>query len=227
LTVWSNLSSESKGGAYGPALRLVSLPFRIIGRRLGTACRLSPRRLAGDRGLTLIELLVAATMFIALMAAVVPLMTNVINDQPKISKAAARISEARALTERLGRELRQAYAVDSASATQLVFRTYTRAATCGGTTLLAASAAPTQCRVTYSCASGTCTRTERNADGSGTAGPVELVNGLNSSNVFTYTPSSSAPEFVHLTIVMPGRSSGKDAITLEDGFALRNVIVPS
>ncbi|MDX6662188.1 MAG: hypothetical protein QOG09_290, partial [Solirubrobacterales bacterium] len=64
-------------------------------------------------------------------------------------------------------------------------------------------------------------------DGSGTAGPVELVNGLNSSNVFTYAPSSSAPEFVHLTIVMPGRSSGKDAITLEDGFALRNVIVPS
>lgn len=173
--------------------------------------------------MTLVELLVATMMFLGLLAAVAPVFTTVINEQPKVSRGAARIAQAQALMERMGREIRQAYAVDSAAASQLVFRTYTRHATCGGTGVTAAEATTTQCRVTYACSGGTCTRTEQNADGTGSASPVQAVTGLIDNDVFTYTPSSTSPQFVEVTLAMPGRSAGEDAITLQGGFEMRNV----
>jgi type II secretory pathway pseudopilin PulG len=176
-----------------------------------------------ERGVTLVELLVASVMSVILLGAVAQVMTSILGNSTQISRQAPRISQARALMERLGREVRQAYQVDSASASQIVFRTYTRHATCGSTTILASNVAPTQCRVTYSCASGTCTRSEVNADGSGTPSPVTLVTGLQSDSVFTYQPSSATPDFVQLTLVMPGRTASEDAITLTDGFEMRNV----
>jgi type II secretory pathway pseudopilin PulG len=184
----------------------------------------TPRHdLLGERGLTLVELLVTMMIFIGLLAAFVPVFTAVINEEPKISGGAARIGQARALMERMGREVRQAYAVDSASSSQLVFRTYTRHATCGGATTSGASLAATQCRVTYSCAAGACARTEKNPDGSGAGTAVQQVTGLLDNAVFTYSPSAAAPELVEIKLVMPGRSAGEDSITLEDGFEMRNV----
>ena len=82
---------------------------------------------------------------------------------------------------------------------------------------------PTQCRVTYNCSGGVCTRDEVNSDGSGTSNPVQLVTGLESNSVFAYSPSSATPDFVSVTIVMPGRSPGLPAITLSDGFEMRNI----
>lgn len=218
MTSPSSASDGSRGGAYGPALRSV-LAFSGGGRT-------RPRRdriLREQRGLSIVELLVSMIVLAGLMAAVAPVVISQVRQEPEIRKSSDRIREARTVMERLGREVRMAYAVDSASATQFVFRTYTRHATCGGTAILNESATPTQCKVTYSCASGTCTRTEESVAGGGSPAAVQLVSGLQSDNVFAFEPDAISPVFVEITLVMPGRTSSEDAITLHDGFEMRNV----
>jgi type II secretory pathway pseudopilin PulG len=210
LTHLSSASDRSKGGASSPALR-----FRLPA--------FSGRLRRDERGISLIELLVAMILFAGLMAAVVPVVISQVQDEPKIRKSADRIREARALMERLGREVRMAYAVDTAGSSEFAFRTYTRHATCGGTAILDEDATPTQCKVTYSCSGGICTRTEASVAGGGSPVAVRLVSGLLSNTVFTYQPSSASADFVEITLEMPGRAAGEDAITLRDGFEMRNV----
>ena len=83
-----------------------------------------------------------------------------------------------------------------------------------------------QCRVDYSCVSGACTRTESQPDGTGTAPGVEVVSGLNGSDVFEYSPSTVDPTYIGMTMAFPA-SGSEDAITLKDGVALRNPAAPS
>jgi type II secretory pathway component PulJ len=174
--------------------------------------------LAGDGGHTLVELLVATTAFLVLLGAGMAVLPMVLRDEPRISERAAHIQEGRALVERLTRELRQGSGVESETSSGVVFLTYVRRTQCGGNTV---SEKAIQCRVTYSCAGGACTRTERNPDGSGSSAPVQMVDGLQSV-VFTYLPSPAAPESVTVRLAFPAQG-GDDAITLEDGANLRNV----
>jgi type II secretory pathway pseudopilin PulG len=179
------------------------------------------RRLGGESGHTLIELLVATSMFLALLAVGLGILPMVLRSEPRISERAAHIQEGRALIERLTRELRQGSGVESATSTGLAFLTYTRRTQCGNSTVAEHAI---QCKVTYSCQGGTCTRTERNPDGSGTAPPVQLVEGLQSA-VFSYLPSAAAPEYVTVRLAFPAEG-GDDAVTLEDGANLRNAGLP-
>ena len=51
---------------------------------------------------------------------------------------------------------------------------------------------------------------------------VQVVNGLSSTNVFSYTPPTpTAPAYVGVTLAFPAKG-GSDAINLTDGAALRN-----
>ena len=51
---------------------------------------------------------------------------------------------------------------------------------------------------------------------------MQVVSGLSSNNVFSYTPpTSTAPAYVGVTLAFPAKG-GTDAITLSDGAALRN-----
>src|SRR4051812_17803008 len=95
-----------------------------------------------ERGLTLIELLVAATMGVILMGAAASLMISALKDQPKISKRAQTISTARWVMERFTREIRNGIAVapGKATASEVSFTTYVRTPTCGGTGTLASTA---------------------------------------------------------------------------------------
>ena len=80
--------------------------------------------------MTLVELLTAIALLTTLLAIAMPTVVQGLRTEPKISERAAQIAKARALVERVARELRQGYAVDSASASALTFRTYTRHANC-------------------------------------------------------------------------------------------------
>jgi type II secretory pathway component PulJ len=182
------------------------------------------RRLRSEGGWTLTELLVASGLLLLVLGAALPVIVASVQTEPKISQKADRIQKARILVERMGRDLRSAYLVVAPStANSFVFETYLRRTTCGGNLPPSEATPPIQCRVVYSCGAGTCTRQEQNPGGGEGGTVVKLVDSLSDSNVFTYYPSASNPTFVELKAVMPGSSAGDDAVTLEDGFALRNL----
>ena len=86
-----------------------------------------------------------------------------------------------------------------------------RHATCGG-------APPTTailCRVTYSCGGASCTRTERNPDGSGAPATEAVVRGIQRPAVFTYSPRPRTPTYVR----GPARLSAKPTATSRSPFA--------
>jgi len=187
-----------------------------------TRCRARIRAVRDDEsGFTLTELLVASVIGLAVMGAAVMMLMAAARTQPETTDRAARIQEGRTLVERIGRELRQGSTVTGASATQLSVITYVGSATCGG----AAASTAIQCRVDYSCSGGTCTRSERNPDGSGTPATTQVVSGLSSSNVFNYSPSAADPDYIGISLAMQPAGSS-DSIVLTDGVTLRNPSAP-
>jgi hypothetical protein len=124
--------------------------------------------------------------------------------------------------ERLTREIRQGSTVYSSTGTQLSLLTFVPHASCGGSS----TGSAIQCKVTYTCASGTCTRIEAPPPGSpGSAGPtVRVASGLSASDIFRYgsscnlTTTSGAPGYVCVTLTYPA-GNGDDALTLKDGAA--------
>jgi type II secretory pathway pseudopilin PulG len=177
----------------------------------------------GEAGITLVELLVASAMGVVLMGAVASLVISAMRDQPKISKQAQTISTARWVLARLTREIRNGIRVDQATASAVSFETYVRHTTCGGSTQLADTAAPIPCEVTYTCTTTSCSRIEANPKVYvGTAIPI--FKGINSNNVFSYTPAPEPPQaatYIKVTLQMPN-PGGPAALTVSDGASLRN-----
>ncbi|HYP55577.1 MAG TPA: hypothetical protein VEQ41_04655, partial [Solirubrobacterales bacterium] len=95
--------------------------------------------------------------------------------------------------------------------------TYVKAATCGG----ASATTSIPCRVTYKCSGSTCTRQVAQPNGSAPGAAVQVVSGLTSANVFSYTPSPpAAPTYVGVTFALDAEGA---PVTLGDGVALRNL----
>ncbi len=84
------------------------------------------------------------------------------------------------------RDLRQAYGVVSASPTALTVLTYDNKATCASATL----GPSRECRVTYTCSAGACTRTAAESSGSAPGAPRTIISGLSSNEVFGFSPSA-------------------------------------
>jgi hypothetical protein len=122
--------------------------------------------------------------------------------------------------ERLTREIRDGVKVDNATASAVSFETYVRHTTCGGTTPLAGTSPSIRCEVTYICTTTSCSRIEA-APGVYTGTATPIFKGINSSNVFSYSPSAVAPTYVKVTLQMPN-PSGPAALTVSDGASLRN-----
>jgi prepilin-type N-terminal cleavage/methylation domain-containing protein len=177
------------------------------------------RGLREERGMTLPELLIAITIGLVVLGAAVTVFSTAARSQPRVSERAGDIQRARTVIEQITRELRQGSMVTTASATQLSILTYVDKGSCGGATATTAI----QCLVDYTCTAGACTRTERNPDGTGTAAGVQVVAGLASTNVFSYSPSEAAPGFVRVELSFPA-GDGEDSISLGDGAALRNMV---
>lgn len=173
------------------------------------------RALPRQNGFTLPELLTAMAALIGLVAVMGTLIMVVVRTQPQVAERSAQIQNGRAMIERITRELREGSALISATSSGLSFMTFVRGQQCGSPTPPASAATPAiRCQVTYTCAGGTCQRTEP------PGGPVTLVEGLNTSAVFSYTPPTN-PRHVTVTLEYPARVGG-ESITLSDGAALRN-----
>ena len=180
------------------------------------------RRAGAESGFALTELLVGSVMALVMIGACITLFTTSLGAEPRTASRAAQMNDARTFAESVSRELRQAWAVPVATAGQLSVLTFVKRATCAGT----AAGPSIPCRVTYACASGACTRVVANADGTGASAPAKVVDGLSSANVFTYAPSAAAPTFIGINLALAATGS-EDAITLEDGVALRNESPPA
>jgi type II secretory pathway pseudopilin PulG len=172
---------------------------------------------AAERGMTLTELLVAISMLMVVLAAAVPVLVSSVRNEPRLRDRAGKIQQARALVERVGRDLRSGYFVDSSTSSTLALRTYLHQSACNGSP--SPSATAILCRVTYSCTSGACTRQVANPDGSAPGSSQTMVSGLSSSAIFSYTGSPTS--YVGVSIAFPSKG-GDDAVTLTDGFGLRN-----
>lgn len=171
-----------------------------------------------ERGLTLIELLVATGIGLVVVGGAMSIFLSGVRSQPRVSSKVAAVQEARFTMDRIVRELRQGLEVadtPARSPSQLGIVTYVKAATCGGTA--ANTAIP--CKVTYACSGSSCTRRVAQPDGSAPGPAVQVVSGLSSPNVFSYTPSTGEPAFIGVTLSLEAEG---DPITLGDGAALRN-----
>jgi prepilin-type N-terminal cleavage/methylation domain-containing protein len=178
------------------------------------------RRLRSQAGFTLIELLVSMTMGVVVLGAVGSLVVSAMRNQPQISERAQDITTARWVLERLTREIRNGIRVDKATASSVSFETYVRHATCGGKTFLAASSASIKCEVTYTCTTTYCSRIEA-APGVYTGKATRIFEGIDSNNVFAYTPNAEDATFIEVTLHMPN-PAGHAPLTVSDGASLRN-----
>lgn len=184
------------------------------------------RRLRSEEGYTLIELLVASTMGVVVMGAVALLVIAAVKDQPQISKEAQNITTARWVLERFTHEIRDGSAVKYAGESKFSFETYVRHSTCGGTAELASTTPAIKCQVTYACTATACTRTE-SPPGSESGTAQQIFSGIDSSQVFSYTPQPTSPTqasevtYVKATLQLPN-PSGTGALTVSNGASLRN-----
>lgn len=178
-----------------------------------------------EGGFTLIELLVAATLGVIVLGAVGSMVVSAMKTQPQISQRAEDITTARWVLERLTREIRNGVKVDQATASTTSFETYVRRATCGGSEVLASSEPSIKCEVTYSCSAGTgaCTRIEAEP-GVFTGAARTIFEGIDSGEVFSYSPDAENPTFIEVTLHMPN-PAGHAPLTVSDGASLRNGIL--
>jgi prepilin-type N-terminal cleavage/methylation domain-containing protein len=177
----------------------------------------SDRSLGSERGFSLPELLVAIVVALIIAGAGMTLVSMAVRTQPKVSERAAQIQQGRTMLESVGRELRQGKAVTSPTPSGLSVLTYVDSVSCGG----AAGSPAILCRVDYACGTTSCTRTERNPDGSGAAPAEFVVRGITGPNVFSYQGASGDPSYVWARLVFP-REDGEEGVTFEGGAALRN-----
>jgi hypothetical protein len=179
------------------------------------------KRGAGEAGYTLHELLIATAAFLVLMGGAMTVMVGSLRSEPRGSERAAEIQQARTLTDRITRELRQGATVLEATVGHLELITYVSSETCGGV----AATTARSCRVSYDCEAGTCTRVESDADGTTSGAPTIETTGLSADPVFSYLPSAASARYVGVTFEFPA-ADGDDAVTLSDGVTLRNPAPP-
>ncbi|HET7455131.1 MAG TPA: type II secretion system protein [Solirubrobacterales bacterium] len=182
------------------------------------------RRRSDEGGFTLIEVLVAATMGVVLMGAVASLVIGALRFQPRITKKAENVSTARYVLERMTRELRSGEKIEAGSASEVVFVAYERHSPCGGTTLLPAGQASVPCKITYSCTTTSCSRTEAAPGSVAGSGTTRLLfSGINSNQVFSFQPVGPVTEatYVKVTFRMPD-PQGSGSLKVSDGASLRN-----
>ncbi len=179
-------------------------------------------RLGGSEvGLTLVEMLVAAAVGVLVLGAASMMLISVVRTQPKISDRAEDASTARWVMERMTREIRNGIAVQpGSSVSTLVFTALVRSGSCGGSTALAASSSAIECKVTYSCNTTQCSRSETTPAATGSGTPVTIFTGTSSDKVFSYSPGIEGASFVGVTLRFPNPDGGGN-FTISDGATLR------
>lgn len=175
-------------------------------------------RRGGEAGFTLVELLVGISVMLVITFATLGLLEIAQRSEPEIRESNERIQEAQTGMERVVRELRQTHGIVSATPTSLTVNTYLSGSSCAG----GSGTGARSCRVVYACASGDCTRTASELSGASPGPAVPFATDVISNEIFAYSPSSTSPTGVTLTVQL--REAGaEDQITLSDGVTFRNV----
>ena len=180
-----------------------------------------------ESGLTLIELLIAAAMSVAIVGAGSSMLISAVRSQPQLSERSQKVTEVRWVQERMTKELRNGVRVDVAEPNTVSFVTRVRTSTCGGGGALDSDAPATDCQVTYDCSGeDACTRAEAPEGVIGGGTPKPLISGLESGAVFNYFPDSEEPTYVGIILRIPN-PSGSGALTVSDGASLRTPVLLS
>lgn len=165
------------------------------------------RRLAGERGSTLVELLVAIPMIVTVFGAVASI-SGVFGHTAGVTAARSEsIAATQVATDRMTREIRQSRSVTVVSGEEVRLQTYVRPAA-GGRKALGT--------VRYRCAAGTCSRSELGADSTWST-PIPVVEGVTNTTVF----HSDEPNFVSITLHLDQPGQARDLV-VADGVALAN-----
>jgi Tfp pilus assembly protein PilW len=168
-----------------------------------------------ERGLTLIELLIAASVGLVVVGGALTMFVGAIRSEPRTASKVAAIQQARTTIERITRELRQGLETPTATSSKLEIVTYVKVATCGG----AAASTSIPCRVIYECGAGKCTRKVAQPNGTAPGPAVEVASDLASTSVFSYLPNATDPTYVGVSLSV---ISDGEPVVLSDGVALRN-----
>jgi Tfp pilus assembly protein PilW len=169
------------------------------------------RRLADERGLGLVELLVVIPMMAIVLMGIYALYNVGAKGQQETNVRVTTMLRQQNGLERLTREMRQAVSFTPVSSQVLDAITYVRPSGTG---------ASVQRHVRYECQNGACTRYEGAVGGALGTGET-VISGLQNADVFFFEPDSVNPTYVAVKLEV----SVKDAtnpIVLDGGFALRN-----
>lgn len=171
-----------------------------------------------ETGFTLIEQLVTMVVLVVVLGAVLALFETTAKIAPRDQERAHSIRDAQVGLDRMGRELRQAYAVNAATPNLLDVNVTIRGQSR---------------RVLYDCNRPRCVRRQGapGADLSGLGGEVvidRLLNGVSGEPVFTYSPPGAfPPAHVEARVRVPAAGERADghphSVVLDDGLALRNI----
>jgi len=214
----------------GPALR--SLPQANEGRA-DTEPMAAPRSpqavlrsgARGEAGFSLIELLLSSTLLLVVLGATLSVLDTTARLGPRDQERPLAVSEAQVGLDRMVRELREASSVVGTTSTsmnvlvekggvqrQVLYQ-------CG-------VAAPNDASNPYDDTYKRCVRRETSSGGAFTGAGTVVVQRRINQPVFTFSPSTTRPEYVKARIVVPARGERREGyahnITLDDGFYIRN-----
>lgn len=166
------------------------------------------------------ELLVATSILIVVLTAVLSLLDSAFKQAPSDQERAHVMRDAQVGLHRMTRELRQAYEVVAPPTAQALE--------------VRVNVLGTDRRVRYSCDVAhpsradtfRCVRQELDGAGAVTSSAV-VVDGTTSTAVFSYTPNAVSPRYVSAQVRLPAKGEREDgaqhSIVLSDGLSLRNV----
>ena len=178
-----------------------------------------------ESGLTLVELLIAATMSVIIIGAATAMLITALQRQPQLTQGADQVGDARLAVEKMVTQVRQgvvgtASVTNTATTSTLQMESYVD--TRCGTTSVSTS---TKCKVVFQCASEVCSRTT----GTGTTSTERVIAGVkNASSVFEPvtgpSPCVAATEvvnFVEVRLELKTRK-GNGVTKIQDGAGLRS-----
>lgn len=189
---------------------------------MSLGCRFASLRATGQSGLTLIELLVAATLSVVIVGATTSMLISAVRSQPKISKRAQNVSKARYVQERLTREIRNGVVVEefAEDGSSVSFEASVRHTVCGAGVEEDPGERAIRCQITYSCSGSSCTRTESDPEVEGGGTTTTIVTGLASEQVFSRELSEGETTYIGVTLKIPD-PEGPGELTVSDGATLR------
>jgi len=170
------------------------------------------RRLPAESGFTLVELLLASTLMVVMLFAVLLFSETGQRSQLRTAERALSLRAQQVGLERITREIRQARTLLPLNAAKVEMDTYVRS---GGNPAVLR-------RVMYDCSKfSRCRRFEGPVGGPVTAANVMVIDGVANADIFRTVGNAVDPTYVEIRLRV--RVNGQtQPITLEDGVELRN-----